>query len=203
MKAVLAIAISSRTGSPCAQWDSATAQALSYPAFQPFTWPFMRDTSATYVDLKFFYGNEVLFHWVFRGYCSDSDMSVQQQFCDEGSDQRRSHWQVPTFGHCGGVHRVEGLCALVRGRRTIVLRWTSWNSCCRGSLPVQRRALSDRSVIVGRLYGNDADRVEFRFRDANKRRSRLCSGNLALAQSHFRAGVDQRHHCLPESARSH
>ena len=83
VKAVLAIAISSRTGSPCAQWDSATAQAMSHPAFQPFTWPLMRDTSATYVDLKFFNGNEVLFHWVFRGYCSDSGMSVQHQFCDE------------------------------------------------------------------------------------------------------------------------
>ena len=43
----------------------------------------MFDTSATYVDVKVFNGNEVLFHWVFRGYRSDSDLSVQQQFCDE------------------------------------------------------------------------------------------------------------------------
>ena len=43
----------------------------------------MFDTSATYVDVKVFNGNEVLFHWVFRGYRSDADLSVQQQFCDE------------------------------------------------------------------------------------------------------------------------
>ena len=40
----------------------------------------MFDTSATYVDLKVFNGNEVLFHWVLRGYRSDSDLSEQQQF---------------------------------------------------------------------------------------------------------------------------
>ena len=35
------------------------------------------------MDVKVFNGNEVLFHWVFRGYRSDADLSVQQQFCDE------------------------------------------------------------------------------------------------------------------------
>ena len=40
----------------------------------------MFDTSATYVDLKVFNGNEVLFHWVLHGYRSDSDLSEQQQF---------------------------------------------------------------------------------------------------------------------------
>ena len=46
-------------------------------ASQPFTWPVMFDTSATYVDVKVFNGNEVLFHWVFRAYRSDPDLSVQ------------------------------------------------------------------------------------------------------------------------------
>ena len=58
-------------------------RALAHPAFQSFTWPVVFDTSATYVDVKVYNGNEVLFHWVFRGYRSDSDLSVQQQFCDE------------------------------------------------------------------------------------------------------------------------
>ena len=48
-----------------------------------FTWPVMFDTSATYVDVNVFSGNEVQFHSVFRGYRADSALSVQQQFCDE------------------------------------------------------------------------------------------------------------------------
>ena len=83
IKAVLLFSMTSTTGGPCAQWDSHASRALSHPAFQPFTWPVMFDTSATYVDVKVFNGNEVLFHWVFRGYRSDADLSVQQQFCDE------------------------------------------------------------------------------------------------------------------------
>ena len=83
IKAILLFSMTSTTGGPCAQWDSHASRALSHPAFQPFTWPVMFDTSATYVDVKVFNGNEVLFHWVFRGYLSDADLSVQQQFCDE------------------------------------------------------------------------------------------------------------------------
>ncbi|CAE7949043.1 unnamed protein product [Symbiodinium sp. KB8] len=83
IKAVLVFTMSSRTGGPSAYWDSHVSSALSHTAFQPFTWPVMFGTSATYVDVKVFNGIEVLFHWVFRVYRSDSDRSVQQQFCDE------------------------------------------------------------------------------------------------------------------------
>ena len=67
VKAVLVISIESDTGVPCAGWDGPTAHALSHPVFQPFSWP-MRDTSASYIDLKVYNGNELLFHWIFRGY---------------------------------------------------------------------------------------------------------------------------------------
>ncbi|OLP80458.1 hypothetical protein AK812_SmicGene39118 [Symbiodinium microadriaticum] len=43
----------------------------------------MFDASAAYVDVKVFNCNEVLFHWVFKRYRSDPDLSVQQQSCDE------------------------------------------------------------------------------------------------------------------------
>ena len=39
-----------------------------------------KDTSATYVDVKVFSGNEVLFQWVLKACRSDSDLSVQRQF---------------------------------------------------------------------------------------------------------------------------
>ncbi|OLP92663.1 hypothetical protein AK812_SmicGene25492 [Symbiodinium microadriaticum] len=67
MKAVLVFTMSSKTGGPCAQWDSYANRALAHSAFQPFTWLVMFDTSATYVDVKVFNCSEVLFHWVFRG----------------------------------------------------------------------------------------------------------------------------------------
>ena len=83
IKVVIAISIESNTGNTCAGWDAETAQALAHPAFQPFSWPTLRDTSASYVDLKIYNGNEILFHWIFRGFRSDTDLTVQQQFVDE------------------------------------------------------------------------------------------------------------------------
>ena len=43
--------------------DSFARSALPHPAFQPFPWPMMRDTSATYVDVKVFDGKELLFRY--------------------------------------------------------------------------------------------------------------------------------------------
>ena len=83
VKATVAIAIDSQTGAPCGGWDDKTARALSHVAFQPFTWPVLRDTSPSYTDVKVYNGNEILFHWIFRGYRADTDLSVQQQFADE------------------------------------------------------------------------------------------------------------------------
>ena len=33
--------------------------------------------------MKIYNGNEILFHWIFRGFRADTDLSVQQQFTDE------------------------------------------------------------------------------------------------------------------------
>ena len=75
IKAVLAVSIDSTTGSICGGWDPPTARALAHPAFQPFSWPMLRETSASYTDLKIYNGNEILFHWVFRGYRADTSSS--------------------------------------------------------------------------------------------------------------------------------
>ena len=37
----------------------------------------------SYTDVKVYNGNEILFHWIFRGYRADTDLTVQQQFVDE------------------------------------------------------------------------------------------------------------------------
>lgn len=66
VKAVLVISIEREAG-----WDGPTAHALSHPVFQPFSWPMLRDTSASYMDVKVYNGNELLFHWIFRGYRTD------------------------------------------------------------------------------------------------------------------------------------
>ena len=173
VKAVLVLTIGSRTGATCAAWDSATAQALSHEAFQPFVWPLMNSTTATYVDVKFFNGNEVLFHWIFRGYRSDSDMTVQQQFCDESliKDARRGRfrpslvvavfrgWQVSVFSF-----EVGGRSYSVGPHGTVVAGDYGRCNC--------ELRVTDRSSPES--LGNDADRVEFRFRDANNRIDLKC-----------------------------
>ena len=173
IKAVLLFSMTSTTGGPCAQWDSHASRALSHPAFQPFTWPVMFDTSATYVDVKVFNGNEVLFHWVFRGYRSDADLSVQQQFCDEVLI--RTAWK--------GWFRPSIVISVFVGWKVSVMSFEVGGQVYsigpQGSVMASDYAMStcelrvtERSSQEG--YGNDADRVEFRFRDANNRLDLKC-----------------------------
>ena len=174
VKAVLAIAVESETGHTCAHWDGWTAEALAHPAFQPFTWPMLRDTSASYVDVKVFNGNELLFHWILRGYRSDTDLTVQTQYVDETlirearlGNPRLSvvvavfiGWRVSILSfECGGRTYSVG----PRGR---VVAGDSARS--RFELRVTSRDTED-------AYGNDADRIEFRFRDSNNRMDLKCS----------------------------
>ena len=83
IKATIFISIDSTTAFPCGGWDTETARALAHEAFQPFSWPVLRDSSPSYTDVKIYNGNEILFHWIFRGFRADPDLSVQQQFADE------------------------------------------------------------------------------------------------------------------------
>ena len=79
IKAVLVFAMSFRTRGLCAQWDPHASSALSHLAFQPFTWPVMFDTSATYVDVKVFNGKRGPVPLGVPRFRSNSDLSVQQQ----------------------------------------------------------------------------------------------------------------------------
>ena len=174
IKVTLAIAIDSVTGAPCAGWDAPTARALDHPAFHPFTWPVLRDSSPSYTDVKVFNGNELLFHWIFRGFRADTDLSVQQQFCDEflirSCNAGRARlsvvvaaflgWRVSVFSfECGGRTYSVGPEGTVVAGDSARSRW---------ELRVCDRASQD-------AYGNDADRVEFRFRDANNRIDLKCA----------------------------
>ncbi|CAK9092981.1 Uncharacterized protein SCF082_LOCUS43739 [Durusdinium trenchii] len=172
IKAVIVIALDTETGAPNG-WDRHTATALSHPAFQPFSWPMLRDTSASYTDVKVYNGNEILFHWIFRGYRADTDLTVQQQFVDEVLLRQCNRgkprlsvvvaafvgWRVTVFSfECGGrTYSVGPNGAVVAGDR----------ARSRFELRVCNRSSQD-------AMGNDADRVEFRFRDANNRLDLKC-----------------------------
>ena len=168
VKAVLVIVVESDTGVPCAGWDGPTAHALSHPVFQPFSWPMLRDTSASYIDVKVYNGNELLFHWIFRGYRTDTDLTVQQQFVDEvlirtanvGTPKLScvvamfQGWRVSVLAfQCGGRTYSAGPNGTVVAGDFARSRW---------ELRVCQRSSED-------AVGNDADRIEFRFRDANNR----------------------------------
>ena len=134
----------------------------------------LRDTSPSYTDVKVYNGNEILFHWIFRGYRADTDLSVQQQFADEffirGVRQGRarlsvvvaafSGWRVSVFSfECGS--RTYAI-----GPNGTVIAGDSARS--RFELRVTDRSSDD-------AVGNDADRVEFRYRDANNRIDLKCA----------------------------
>ena len=124
--------------------------------------------------MKIYNGNEILFHWIFRGFRADTDLSVQQQFADEffikGVCRGRvrlsvvvaafSGWRVSVFSfECGG--RTYSV-----GPSGTVIAGDSARS--RFELRVTDRSSED-------AVGNDADRVEFRYRDSYNRIDLKCA----------------------------
>ena len=105
IKVVLAVSTESVTGNSCAGWDGATASALSHAAFQPFTWPMVRDTSASYTDIEVYNGNEILFQRVSIGYRPHRPATVRGRVLGEGGQQR----PAAAVSGRGGVHGMEGL----------------------------------------------------------------------------------------------
>ena len=125
---------------------------------QPISWPMLRDTTPSYVDVKIYNVNEILFHWIFRGYRADTDMSVQQQFADEffvrSTNRGRprlsvviaafSAWKVSVFlFKCGGPTYWVGPGGTVMSAESARSRWEP---------RVSDRASTD-------AVGNDAGRV--------------------------------------------
>ena len=168
VKAVLVVSIESDTGVPCAGWDGPTAHALSHPVFQPFSWPMLRDTSASYIDVKIYNGNELLFHWIFRGYRTDTDLTVQQQFVDEVLIRTANV----------GTPNLSCVVAMFQGWRVSVLAFQcggrTYSAAPNGNVVAGDFARSRWELRVCSrssedAVGNDADRIEFRFRDANNR----------------------------------
>ena len=79
-KLVVVLSMDSTQSVPVAAWDSPTGQALSHPAFQPFTWPEIAGDTPTLVDLKVRLNSDLLLHYEFVAYRSDQDMSVTRSF---------------------------------------------------------------------------------------------------------------------------
>ena len=69
----------------------------------------LRDTSASYTDIKIYNGNEILFHWVLRGFRSDTDLTVQTQFVDEFLRQGGQQGQAPPVDRGGSLRWLESV----------------------------------------------------------------------------------------------
>ena len=173
--------LATSTGGPCGAWDAPTARALAHPYFQPFTWPLMRDTSASHVDVKFYNGNELLGHWIFRGYRSDTDLTVQQAMVDEvlirAAHQGRFRPSVVISVFIGW--RVSVLSFEVGGRSYSVGPNGAVFAGDHGRAKFELRVTARSS---GEAFGNDADRVDFRYRDANNRIDLKC-GRASVPQT--------------------
>ena len=174
IKATLAIAVDWITGVPCGDFSAQTAKALAHKPFQSFSWPVLRDTytSPSYTDIKVYNGNEILFHWILRGYRADSDLSVQQQFADEllirDVCRGRVRLSVVVAAFAGWKCSV---CSFECGGRTYSVR-------PQGVVIAGDHARSRFEPRVCSRSSADAvgnDRVEFRYRDANNRMDSKCA----------------------------
>ena len=204
IKAILLFSMTSTTGGPCAQWDSHASRALSHSAFQPFTWPVMFDTSATYVDVKVFNGNEVLFHWVFRGYRSDADLSVQQQFYDEVLIRSANEgWFRPSIVIFVFVGWKVSVTSFEVGGRVYSIGPQGAVMASDHAMSTCELRVTDRSSQEG--YGNDADRIPVQGcqqPDRPEVRANVGVGHVAYGQPYFWPCLDQYYPGLPEPTRS-
>ena len=204
IKAILLFSMTSTTGGPCAQWDSHASRALSHSAFQPFTWPVMFDTSATYVDVKVFNGNEVLFHWVFRGYRSDADLSVQQQFYDEVLIRSANEgWFRPSIVISVFVGWKVSVTSFEVGGRVYSIGPQGAVMASDHAMSTCELRVTDRSSQEG--YGNDADRIPVQGcqqPDRPEVRANVGVGHVAYGQPYFWPCLDQYYPGLPEPTRS-
>ena len=155
-KLVFAGCMTSHGSVPCGKWDTATARVLSHQAFQPFRWPVMRDDSPTWVDVKVKLEGDLLMHFEFRGYRSDSDMTVQVNHINDTliSSLQETPF-VPTF-----------LVTIFQGWRVVACTW---------EVGGRIYAISEDGVVVALAFGLDADRIEFRFWSAADRLNVACS----------------------------
>ena len=173
-KLVLAGSMTSYGSVPCGKWDTDTARVLSHNAFQPFRWPVMRDDSPTWVDFKVKLEGELLMHFEFRGYRSDSDMTVQ---VNHVSDTLLSVLQstpfIPTF-----------LVTIFQGWRVVTCTWevggriyviSEGGVVVSLDYPLCHVELRLVSTSSADAFGLDADRTEFRFWSAADRLDAACS----------------------------
>ena len=159
---------------PCGRWDSETGEVLSHDAFQPFRWPLMRNDSPTWVDFKIKLEGQLLVHLELRGYRSDQDMSVQiNHVSDSILWLLQENAFIPTF---------------------VVTVFQGWRVCaCSWEVGGRIYAISEGGIVVALDYpvchveirfvatssadafGQDADRLEFRFYSAADRLDVACS----------------------------
>lgn len=173
-KLILAGSMTSYGSVPCGRWDSETGSVLSHAAFQPFRWPIMRNDSPTWVDVKVKLEGQMIIHLELRGYRSDGDMSVQ---INHVSDTILWLLQetpfIPTFvvtvfqgwRVCAVSWEVGGrIYAISEGGIVVALDFPLCH--------VELRLVATSSADA---FGQDADRLEFRFYSAADRLDVACS----------------------------
>ena len=166
-KLVVALSMDSTLSVPVAAWDSPTGQALSHPAFQPFTWPEMAGDTPTLVDLKLRFRGELLLHLEFLAYRSDTDMTVT-----------RSQVNPTLLGVLqADSNEFQVQCCVFSGFKVSAISFEPGGrlyTCAAGGLvvatDVPRVHLEVRKTLrsCADAFGSDADKVEFRYRDGRE-----------------------------------
>ena len=173
-KMVLVGSMTSYGSVPCGRWDSETGAVLSHAAFQPFRWPIMRNDSPTWVDVKVKMEGQLLVHLELRGYRSDGDMTVQINHVSDTIVWLLQETPfIPTFvvtvfqgwRVCAVSWEVGGrIYAISEGGIVVALDYPLCH--------VELRLVATSSADA---FGQDADRLEFRFYSAADRLDVACS----------------------------
>ena len=167
-KLTLVVSVDSSQGIPCAAWDGPTARALSHPAFQPFEWPEMMQTTPTVVDVKIKINSNVLQHLVLTAYRSDNDLSVTRNWFNDDL--------IPSVN--AQTDNISVTVAVFQGFRVSVITaepggrlYSAGPNGAVVAVDLARCHIELRKVVRNSqdAIGSDPDRVEFRFLDAANR----------------------------------
>jgi hypothetical protein len=158
----------------CGNWDEPTSQTLHQEMFQPFEWPELGHNACTFVDLKLKCNAGLLCHWTFKARRADHDLTCAHRDINDGVllalDVNNPQWKCQL--------------TLISGWRVIALTFepgpglyavSSNGTVVAGDFPRCHFELRKVDRTCADAYGQDPDKIEFKFLDTNSKITVECN----------------------------
>jgi hypothetical protein len=169
-------------GIQCGHWDESSSRVLSHPAFQPFDWPAMTESSPPYVDIKVKVGGMILLHVILKSFRSRTDMTIQKLWVDESVLASANHNTLRDVQVQHAIFAGYDVCShtFEAGQRV----YTLGPNGTIVALSLPRAHVEVRKVLWNSVdfHGHEPDRFEYKFYDVTNAMS-VATNRLAVPPS--------------------